>query len=72
VDVGDVGQRPGPPRKLFTAPTGFSRRDATGSRSRAPWAVAPDGQRFLFATATGQGAQIPFTVVLNWPATLKK
>ena len=57
---------------LFRAPGGFASRDATGSRGRAPWAVAPDGQRFLFAASVGQGAQTPFTVVLNWTATLKR
>ena len=34
--------------------------------------MTPDGQRFLFATSAGQAAQIPFTVVLDWPATLKR
>jgi hypothetical protein len=72
VDIGVAGQRPGAPRPLFAAPAGFGTRDATGSRGRAPWAVTPDGQRFLFATPTGQAVQTPFTVVLNWPATLKR
>jgi len=56
---------------LFAAPVGFGSRDATGSRGRAPWAVTPDGQRFLFAWPTGHATQTPFTVVLNWPAILK-
>ena len=28
--VGEVGHRPGAPRKLFVAPAGFGSRDATG------------------------------------------
>ena len=37
--------------------------------------VAPDGNRFLVlepAAPTGSGAGLPFTVVLNWQAVLKK
>jgi len=72
VDVGPIPGRPRAPRRLFTAPAGFGSRDASGSRGRAPWVVTPDGQRFLFAAPIGQGAPTPFTVVLNWPAALKR
>jgi hypothetical protein len=37
----------------------------------AGWDVAPDG-RFLFAAPPGSDRVIPFTVVLNWAAGLKK
>ncbi len=33
--------------------------------------VAPDGQRFVFPSATGEGSQ-PITLVLNWPAELRR
>jgi eukaryotic-like serine/threonine-protein kinase len=72
VAVGATGKPSGAPIALFAVPAGFGSRDATGSRGRAPWAVTPDGQRFLFAAPTGQTAQTPFTVLLNWPATLKR
>jgi hypothetical protein len=31
----------------------------------------PEPQRFLFLAPTGQTAQTPFAVVLNWQAALK-
>jgi eukaryotic-like serine/threonine-protein kinase len=68
VAVGAGGNPSGAPTALFAVPAGFGSLDATGSRGRAPWAVTPDGQRFLFAAPTGQTTQTPFTVVLNWPA----
>ncbi|HJP95406.1 MAG TPA: protein kinase [Pyrinomonadaceae bacterium] len=37
-----------------------------------PYAVAPDGSRFLINTATEVGNPAPMIVVLNWPATLKQ
>jgi eukaryotic-like serine/threonine-protein kinase len=37
------------------------------------WDVTADGKRFLLATPQSQQvAQVPITVVLNWPAQLKK
>jgi hypothetical protein len=54
---------PSTPRELFPLPpvdTGWSPYDAT-----------PDGQRFLVRTTPGQAAQ-PLTVIVNWPALLKK
>ena len=33
--------------------------------------VAPDGQRFVFPSAKGEGNQ-PITLVLNWPAELRQ
>jgi len=40
---------------------------------RASWDVTPDGRRLLLAAAQAQRtAQAPITVVVNWPALLKK
>jgi tRNA A-37 threonylcarbamoyl transferase component Bud32 len=61
--LGADSVQPSAPRELFdlpTADTGFS-----------PYEVAPDGQRFL-VRATPQQASRPLTVIVNWPALLKK
>jgi Tol biopolymer transport system component/predicted Ser/Thr protein kinase len=50
----------GVPQRLFQA-------QADGG-----WDVTADGKRFLLAGPQGQTAQVPITVVLNWPAQLKK
>ena len=48
-------------KRLFTGPVNFG------------WDVTGDGKRFLLAVAAGQqNASTPITVVLNWPALLKK
>jgi Tol biopolymer transport system component len=57
------GFQAGTPRRLFTAPP----QALTGG-----WDLSPDGKRFLFAAAPGAGRVIPFTVVVNWAAALKK
>jgi serine/threonine-protein kinase len=36
------------------------------------WDLAPDGKRFLFLATPGDGRTIPFTVMINWAAALKK
>jgi hypothetical protein len=38
----------------------------------SPYAVAPDGSRFLINTPAEAGNPAPMVVVLNWPATLKQ
>ena len=53
--------RVGTPTPLFQAPAGAIVGDVTG-----------DGKRFLLVTPVGQSASVPFTVVLNWTAGLKK
>jgi len=67
--VVDVATRPvfhaNVPRGLFQAPK-FSNGFGLG-----PWAPSPDGKRFLFLVPQTQ-EQVPFTVVLNWQAALKK
>ena len=55
--------QPSTPRELFPLPlvdTGWS-----------PYDTAPDGQRFLVRATPGQAAQ-PLTVIVNWPALLKR
>jgi hypothetical protein len=61
--VGADSVQPSAPRELFRLPgddIGFS-----------PYEVAPDGQRFLVRATPQQAAQ-PLTVIVNWPALLKK
>ena len=43
---------------------------ASGRRNR--YAVSPDGERFLMIVPAGEARPRPITVVLNWPALLKK
>ncbi len=57
------GFQAGTPRRMFTAPT---------ASLNASWDLSPDGKRFLFAAPPSAGHTIPFTVVLNWAAGLKK
>jgi len=49
------------PTPLFQAPPGAIVGDVTA-----------DGKRFLLVTPVGPSASVPFTVVLNWSAGLKK
>jgi hypothetical protein len=49
------------PKALFQFPVGSG-----------PPAVAGDGKRFLVAVPVSQSGAQQFTVVLNWPAGLKK
>jgi len=53
----------GIPKALFKVPPGV-----------IFWDVSPDGKRFLMASpsANSASAQVPFTVVLNWPSLLKE
>jgi len=39
---------------------------------RESWDMTPDGKRFLLLAPVGPSSQVPFTVVLNWQAGLKK
>jgi hypothetical protein len=34
--------------------------------------VSADGQRFLLAQPLEEGGSVPITVIVNWPALLKK
>jgi Tol biopolymer transport system component len=57
----------GVPRSLFEVPVSGDPIGEGFTVSR--WDVAPDGKRFLFATATASSD--PITVVLNWNAELQ-
>jgi Tol biopolymer transport system component len=54
---------PSTPRELFPLPA----VDTVWS----PYDTTPDGQRFLVRATPGQAAQ-PLTVIVNWPALLKR
>jgi serine/threonine-protein kinase len=54
---------PSLPRELFPLPTGFG---VAGS----PYEAAPDGQRFVISDIAASPE--PLTVIVNWPALLKK
>ena len=61
--LGADSVEPSTPRELFPLPAldiGWS-----------PYDTAPDGQRFLVRATPGQAAQ-PLTVIVNWPALLKR
>ena len=57
----------GPPQPLFDV---FVPAPQLGSRST--FAVSLDGQQFLFSTWDADAAQAPITLVVNWPASLKR
>ena len=40
--------------------------------TRSTYAVSRDGQRFLFNMWDPASATIPITVVVNWPATIRR
>ncbi|MFN0104783.1 MAG: protein kinase domain-containing protein [Bryobacteraceae bacterium] len=63
VKLGAESVQPSVPRELFAIPA-----DGTVSQ---PYAVAPDGKRFLVRAAVSQRSQ-PLEVIVNWPALLKK
>jgi serine/threonine protein kinase/Tol biopolymer transport system component len=56
-----------PPQPLFDV---FVPAPQLGSRST--FAVSRDGQQFLFTTWDAAAAQTPITLVVNWPASLKR
>ena len=58
------GFQAGTPKLMFTGPS--------GAAANTGWDLSPDGKRFLFAAPPNTGHVIPFTVVLNWAADLKK
>lgn len=56
---------------LFSSPLSFPANPGT----LYPYDVSPDGQRFLMLASAAQvpgGAVTPITVILNWPAALKR
>jgi Tol biopolymer transport system component len=57
---------PGIPKALF------KRTIERSGLVRSRWAVSADGQRFIVNAAREAGHATPFSVVLNWPATLSQ
>jgi Tol biopolymer transport system component len=57
------GFQSGTPRRLFDAPPPLF---------PVGWSLTPDAKRFLFITTPNGGRPLPFIVVLNWAAALKK
>jgi hypothetical protein len=64
VSLGDHGVELGTPRRLFST--------AMPSGNSYPYDVTRDGQRFVVLQLLPQSAAPPLTVILNWPALLKK
>ncbi len=60
---------PGVPKPLFAVPPALLRLSATPGNVAA---VAPDGQRFLFAVPVEQNARDELSVILNWTEKLKR
>ena len=59
--LGPDSVTPSPPRELFTVP---------GASRFQPYAVAPDGKRFLILAPVGDSQ--PLEVIAIWPGLLKK
>jgi hypothetical protein len=79
VPIATVGSelQPGIPKPLFDVrvPNVFFPPDPIVANATAPYpyAVSGDGQRFLVAVDQTQAtAGPPITVVVNWPARLRK
>ena len=62
--LGADSVEPSTPRELFPLPAVES--------GWSPYDTAPDGQRFLVRAIPQQQASQPLTVIVNWPALLKK
>jgi Tol biopolymer transport system component len=58
--------------KAFQAGTPRRLVDAPPPLVPVGWSLTPDAKRFLFITTPNGGRPLPFTVVLNWAAALKK
>jgi hypothetical protein len=68
VETNGTGQMfvAGAPRPLFDAHVN------TIFPGTAYYAVTGDGQRFVVNTIVGESAPVPFTIVMNWTAGLKR
>jgi hypothetical protein len=65
VDLGSVSLKLGEPEPLFQT---CLELDLFGRR----YDVSADGKRFLLAQPLQESASVPITVIVNWPALLKK
>ena len=59
----------GVPRALFDVPGNLPAGGAIGIVD--PFDVSPDGQRFLLSPTTVNASE-PVSLIVNWPALLKK
>lgn len=55
---------PSAPRELFVLPT--------ANDGYCPYEIAPDGRRFLVRATPEKQAGHPLTLIVNWPALMKK
>jgi serine/threonine protein kinase/Tol biopolymer transport system component len=63
----------GTPVVLFASRIAIGANVGTGGAlSKAQYAVAPDGRRFLLNTTAADNATSPITIVLNWDVALKR
>jgi hypothetical protein len=71
VEVNGAGPTflPGVPTPLFDAHVSAI---FPGGGGVTYYDVTGDGQRFLVNTLVGESAPVPFTVVMNWTAGLKR
>jgi hypothetical protein len=63
--LGTSSVEPSPPRELFLLP-------AIDDGLSPPYEVAPGGQRFLVRATPQPPVPQALTVLVNWPAMLKK
>jgi Tol biopolymer transport system component len=61
----------GPPRKLFEHAT-FMNAEPAPTPDGGDFAISADGQHLLLDVLDEKATQSPITVVVNWPAALKK
>ncbi len=71
VTAGDGGPRVEAARALFRIPT-LASSDPALIASSSPFVVTADGRRFLIAERAHDPDAPPITVVVNWPALLKR
>ncbi len=74
VDIRQTSTRlgEGTPKRLFGARPMRGRYDSLSAFNQTSYAVAPDGQRFLFNTPLEETPAFPLIVVLNWDASLSR
>jgi hypothetical protein len=62
----------GKPETLFPAPPDLAMRGTDFSGFMQSWDVRKDGSRFLITTPVAESLPMPFNLILNWNAPLKK
>jgi hypothetical protein len=69
----NIGFQVGAPKRLLKSPALSDRgQDPQVARLTVNWDMTPNADRFLVAFPLQQGAQTPFTAVLNWQALLQE